>query len=88
MAVFLTGCGSEDNQQQASVYPAEIPKGQMPDSIRPSHYQLDLKIIPVEGEFDGQVTIDLTFDVTTDFMWLHGQDMAVSSSELFGSLPK
>ncbi len=82
MAVFLTGCGSEDNQQQASVYPAEIPKGQMPDNIRPSHYQLDLKIIPVEGEFDGQVTIDLTFDVTTDFMWLHGQDMAVSSSEL------
>ncbi len=81
IAIFLTGCGSEENKQLSS-YPAEIPKGQMPDSIRPSHYQLDLKIIPVEGEFDGEVTIDLTFDVTTDYMWLHGQDMTVSSSEL------
>ena len=81
MAVLLTACGGESDTEQAS-YPTEIPKGQMPDSIRPSHYQLDLKIIPVEAEFDGVVTIDLTFDVATDFMWMHGQDMTVSSAEL------
>ncbi len=81
MAVLLTACGGESDTEQAS-YPTEIPKGQMPDSIRPSHYQLDLKIIPVEAEFDGVVTIDLTFEVATDFMWMHGQDMTVSSAEL------
>ncbi|PCI33619.1 MAG: aminopeptidase [Alphaproteobacteria bacterium] len=83
MVTLLAACGSEaPQQQQISSYPADIPKGQLPTSIRPVHYQVDLKIIPEEGEFGGEVAIDLIFDVATRHMWLHGQDMTVSSSEL------
>ncbi|NOZ66078.1 MAG: M1 family metallopeptidase [Alphaproteobacteria bacterium] len=82
MALTLSSCGSEQNVQQGPAYSADIPKGQLPHSIRPTHYQIDLKIIPDNSDFSGQVAIDLTFDVTTDFMWLHGQDLTVSKAEL------
>lgn len=83
-AILLSGCGPAEKQTAAPVagYPAALPKGQLPRSIRPVHYRLDLKIIPNNSDFNGKVSIDLDFDVTTNFMWLHGQDMTVSTATL------
>ncbi|NOZ42870.1 MAG: M1 family metallopeptidase [Alphaproteobacteria bacterium] len=81
---LLSGCGPAEQQKTLAVsdYPRAIPKGQLPKTIRPDHYRLNLKIIPKDRVFSGRVTIDLTFDVTTDYMWIDGQNMTVSSAEL------
>jgi len=87
-AFALSGCGSETEKQTAEVqkkaqaYPQDMPKGQLPTQIRPTHYDLSLKIIPSAPQFEGEVVIDLNFDVSSDFMWLHGQDFEVSTASL------
>ncbi len=83
--LMLSGCGSEDQKASIQVeasYPTAIPKGQLPTAIRPTHYTLDLQIVPADSDFGGEVAIDLMFDVASDFMWMHGQDMTVSSANL------
>jgi len=84
-AVMLTGCGAEEQKAIAPskvAYPADMPKGQLPTTVRPTHYTLDLQIVPEDSNFSGRVRIDLTFDVATDHLWIHGQDMTVSTAEL------
>ena len=61
---------------------ADIPKGQLPDSVTPSHYTLNLKVLPEELRFSGDVGIDIQLSVATSTIWLHGQDLAVISSRV------
>ncbi|HYB64272.1 MAG TPA: hypothetical protein VEC59_03320, partial [Steroidobacteraceae bacterium] len=35
------------------------PAGRLPDTVRPSHYQLTLTIDPRQPEFSGQTAIDV-----------------------------
>jgi len=85
MSLLLVSCASQDDDNdkaKLAVYAAEMPKGQLPKEIYPNHYQLDLKIIPSESVFSGEVSLDLTFDVASHYMWLHGQDLTVNSAKL------
>ncbi|MBK5921971.1 hypothetical protein CCR80_13100 [Rhodothalassium salexigens] len=57
---------------------ADIPTGRLGDAVVPSHYRLDLTIVPSEPEFSGQVAIDVTFNEARERIYLHGRDLDVT----------
>lgn len=59
---------------------AEIPIGRLPQTVRPTSYNLHLRIVPGEPTFSGQVQIATVFERGTDGIWLHGNDIDVKSA--------
>lgn len=60
-------------------YAAEgsAPLGKLPAGVTPTHYALDLKVVPSKERFSGRVIIDLTLATASDRIWLHGRDIDV-----------
>lgn len=54
------------------------PGGQLPRSVRPLHYALDLEIVPANETFSGEATISIEMADRVDTIWLHGERLAVS----------
>ncbi len=61
------------------------PSGQLPDDATPTHYAIDLTIVPDQDTFTGKVTIDIKLAKATDLIWLHGRDLTVSSVQVIDS---
>ncbi len=60
----------------------DYPKGQLPDTIAPVHYAVDLMILPEDERFSGRVAIDVDIKAPTKVIWLHGQDLEVQTSNI------
>lgn len=60
--------------------PQESPMARLPAGVAPEHYRLNLTIDPRQNNFEGTVEIDIVLDGATDFIWLHGDDLEVSSA--------
>ena len=58
------------------------PKLRLPTTARPTHYALELRVVPSEPEFSGQVTIDLRVDAPTPIVWLNATGLAIDGAEL------
>ena len=58
------------------------PTGPLPDDVRPTHYGIELTVIPEQMTFAGKVVIDVEFKAPTTGLWLHGRDLSVSSVEV------
>ncbi|WP_426749217.1 M1 family metallopeptidase [Myxococcus sp. Y35] len=58
------------------------PALRLPDSVRPTRYALDLKLLPAEPTFSGSVSIDVDVSEAVRQIWLHGQDMEVSEARV------
>ncbi|ABF89934.1 peptidase, M1 (aminopeptidase N) family [Myxococcus xanthus DK 1622] len=58
------------------------PALRLPDSVRPTRYALDLKLLPAEPTFSGSVSIDVDVSEPVRQVWLHGQDMEVSQARI------
>ena len=58
------------------------PKFFLPDSVRPTDYKLDLRIVPKEPVLTGTVTIDVEFRERTSFLWLNARDLTVRAARL------
>jgi len=71
LVAFSTAAGAQD-------YPA----GQLPDTVVPTHYTLDLVTRPDQDAFSGQVTIDVDLKAPTRQIWLHGQDLKVREARV------
>ena len=56
------------------------PTGKLPGGVTPTHYRLDLTVIPAEDRFSGQVEIDVTLDQATRLIWLHGRELEVEDA--------
>ncbi len=54
-----------------------IPRGRLPDGLRPLHYDLELLIDPSLERFDGWARIELELNRPADTLWLHGRDLEV-----------
>ncbi|MGE4061812.1 MAG: M1 family metallopeptidase [Rhodospirillaceae bacterium] len=65
---------------QAQDYPA----GQLPTTVTPTHYRVDLVTRPDQNAFSGEVTIDVTLAEPTRLIWLHGQDLRVREASVAG----
>jgi len=54
----------------------------LPDEVVPTHYQLDLEILPDLERFSGEARIDLRLEAATDALWLHGRGLEVGEAWL------
>ncbi len=60
----------------------DAPKLQLPGGAAPTHYAIDLTIIPGQDKFQGVAEIEITFGQSTKFLWLNGTDLAVKQAVL------
>ncbi|MCB2107230.1 MAG: M1 family metallopeptidase [Rhodobacteraceae bacterium] len=63
----------------------DYPRGQLPETIAPTHYALDLTILPERETFDGKVTIAVEIAEPTDTIWFHGQELTVTAATVTGA---
>ena len=56
-----------------------IPRGQLPDDVRPDRYRLQLSVDPREERFSGVAEIDVTVARPVRSIWLHGLGLTVRS---------
>ncbi len=59
---------------------ANIPLGQLPETVEPSHYRLDLTIDPDKPRFGGVVEIDVGIKKPTREIYLHGRELTVDTA--------
>lgn len=59
-----------------------IPHAQLPETVMPSAYRLDLVIDPKADTMSGIVEIDAAILEVTDGFWMHAKDMTVSEATL------
>jgi aminopeptidase N len=55
-----------------------IPRGQLPDDVRPERYRLELDIDPRQERFSGTARIELDVARPLGSLWLHGNQLDVS----------
>ena len=60
----------------------DVPRGRLPDGVTPTHYALDLTIVPGQERFSGAVVIELTVAKPTNILWMHGQGLAVERATI------
>ena len=73
LAVLVCVCSVVSASTQAAV-----PLGQLPRDVRPTHYALELTVVPSAERFSGLVRIDIVLDGRGDKFWLHGNELDVS----------
>ncbi|MEI6394570.1 MAG: M1 family peptidase, partial [Verrucomicrobiota bacterium] len=58
------------------------PKLRLGDDARPSACAVELWVLPEQDYFTGEVVIDVEFERSTAFLWLHGRGLAVTNAWL------
>lgn len=58
----------------------DSPQGQLPDTIKPTAYQIDLTVDPAKDNFTGQVVIAAELTAPADRIWLHGERLQMQSA--------
>ncbi|MHA1601318.1 MAG: M1 family metallopeptidase, partial [Alphaproteobacteria bacterium] len=53
------------------------PLGKLSADVTPTHYVLDLKVVPSRERFSGRVVIDVKLATASNRIWLHGKDINV-----------
>lgn len=56
-----------------------VPEGALPELAYPLYYTLDLTIDPNQDSFTGHAKIDIELKKPSNGVWLHGQDLSVTS---------
>lgn len=59
---------------------APVPTGKLTGLVKPDAYRLDLTVDPDKERFSGHVEIDVRLTQSSDFIDLHGRDLAVSKA--------
>jgi len=76
--VACDGGQDKERERQQVQEPRELPTGQLGDAVVPTHYELDLTIVPERDSFSGQVTIDVEVNRRSPVIWMHGNGLEVS----------
>jgi len=58
------------------------PDLRLADTVRPTQYHLDLKLLSTEATYTGTVTIDVDVREPVRQVWLHGQDLEVGPARV------
>lgn len=59
-----------------------IPHAQLPETVTPLEYRIDLEIDPHADGMSGQVDIDTTINAVTSGFWMHAKEMTVSAASI------
>jgi cytosol alanyl aminopeptidase len=74
---------AEEGHASLVIRPADIldeqkpPRGRLPADIQPTHYDLQLRIVPEEDRFAGHANIRVKATKPRRVVWIHGRDMDV-----------
>ena len=71
-------CGTATTPTTAVPVREPVPLGRLPEGVRPTAYELELRIVPGEARFTGRVRIALELDRPATGIWMHGQDLDVT----------
>jgi len=58
------------------------PELRLPTTIRPTHYDVSLKIDPASEDFTGEISILIDVDEPTSVIWLHGAEITLERAAL------
>ena len=61
---------------------ADIPHAQLPDTVKPKSYRIDMRIDPQDDGMSGIVSIDVTVNEDADRIWIHAKEMTISSARI------
>lgn len=75
LVLTLAACGPSTPTKDQEA--AAIPLGQLPETVTPTSYRLDLKIEPEKPRFNGVVEIDVTLAKPAQEIFLHGRELTV-----------
>ena len=59
---------------------SEVPHAQLPTTVTPTAYRIDMTIDPQSDGMSGRVEIDATVNESTDGFWIHAKDMEVTDA--------
>jgi cytosol alanyl aminopeptidase len=91
MALALTGLTACEPAREDAATDVEaaaalpMPTGRLGDAVAPTHYRLDLTILPGEETFRGRVEIDVDIREPSPVIWLHGNRLSVREVTLSAS---
>ena len=78
----LAACDGTNSGNADKAEAPPMPTGQLGDAVVPTHYDLDLTILPEKANFSGRVTIDVEINRPAPVIWLHGIGLDVSEAWL------
>lgn len=86
LSFILSACGEVSTDQElhsdtvkTSVFSADgIPHAQLPDTVIPQNYVIDMRMDPDAEGFSGTVQITVENKEATQKIWMHGKHMTVS----------
>ena len=86
-AILLAACDSGQAPQPGDGETGEaaappMPTGQLGEAAVPTHYDIDLTILPGRETFSGKVAIDVEINEPAPVIWLHGNRLDVSTVSL------
>jgi alanyl aminopeptidase len=86
LLLALAGCGDPSPPgapaREDQTEDVEVPQGRLPADVRPTHYALDLTVVPAEERFAGEATVTVELDRSRRRLWLHGQDLHVTRASV------
>ncbi|WP_144392154.1 M1 family metallopeptidase [Pleionea sediminis] len=72
----------------STVSATDIPTGQLPTSVEPTHYDLEIKLDPENERFSGLATIDIVAHKSLPYFYMHGQELKVDQTWLMSGNKK
>ncbi|MGB5810038.1 MAG: M1 family aminopeptidase [Polyangiales bacterium] len=84
VGMFSTACVTPQPALQAASTRdtsslGSVPTGRLPEGVRPLGYQLTIEVDPRADGFAGKTSIAIALDEPASGIWLHGQDLVVTS---------
>ena len=84
-ALALISCGGGEvnkavSDTKAAMTADAIPHAQLPETVIPQNYRLDMRMDPDAHTMSGRVEIDVDITKATTKIWLHGKNMTVPSA--------
>ena len=62
-----------------------VPTGQLPENVTPTHYKLTLKIDPEQQRFSGQTAINVKIKHATEQFYINGKELTINSVSIKNS---
>ncbi|MEM6899062.1 MAG: M1 family aminopeptidase [Pseudomonadota bacterium] len=84
LSLVLSSCGVAQEPLSSSILDEDAPFGRLPDGVRPLAIDVSMRVDPREPVFSGTVRMVVELDDERDGIWLHGDDLRVSSVSVDG----
>jgi alanyl aminopeptidase len=85
LGIALVACerkGKDVQSPAATAAEEPPPRGLLPEDVTPERYEIDLRVVPEEDRFSGEVRIAIRLARPRTSLWLHGRDLRVREARV------